>query len=174
MSRVSNSIMKISSLTYISVGIGGMLGASLRYFTRIWVQDTFSLFPWATFTITLTGAFLLSFLLFLPVTTEKVPTFISPVVTTGRLVAPTTFSPSTLAMIHLADAHSFILTGVTTGLLGAYTTFSTFTLEMIQLAETHLFISLTYMFFSIIGGLGCSFIGYKLARLIPKGGTRSW
>src|SRR5699024_2632671 len=142
MSGMSNSIMKTSSLTYISVGIGGMLGASLRYFISIWVQDTFSLFPWATFTVNLTGAFLLSFLLFLPITKEKIP--------------------------------PFILTGVTIGLLGAYTTFSSFSLEIIQFAETHLFISLTYMFFSIIGGLGCSFIFYNLARLIPNGGNRSW
>src|SRR5699024_2478417 len=141
MSRVSNSIMKISSLTYISVGIGGMLGASLRYFISIWVQDTFSLFPWATFTINLTVAFLLSFLLFLPITTEKLP--------------------------------PFSLTRVPTGLLVAYSTYSTFTLEMIPLAESHPLITFTYMFFSIIRGLGCSFIGYKLARLIPKGGHRS-
>src|SRR5699024_1876156 len=100
------------------------------------------LFAWATFTIDLTGAFLLSFLLFLPITKDKVP--------------------------------PFILTGVTTGLIGAYTSFSTFTLGMFKLAATHLFISFTYMILSIIGGLCCSFIGYKLARIIPKGGNRSW
>src|SRR5699024_10595303 len=120
MSGMSNSIMKTSSLTYISVGIGGMLGAALRYFISIWVEATLSLFPWATFAVNLTGAFLPSFLLSFPITKEKVP--------------------------------PFILTGVTTGLLGAYTTCSTFTLERIQLADTHVFISLTYMFFSIIGG----------------------
>src|SRR5688500_1911685 len=142
MSGMSNSIIKTSSLTHIRAVIGGMLGAPLPYCIATWVQATFSLLPWATLTVNLTAAFLLSFLLFLPITKEKVP--------------------------------PFIFTGVTTGLLGAYTTFSTFTLEMIHLAETHLFISLTYMFFSIIGGLGCSFIGYKLAHVIPKGGNRSW
>src|SRR5699024_6865066 len=108
MSRVSNSIMKKSSLTYISVGIGGMLGASLRYFISIWVRVTFSLFPWAIFSVNLTGAFLLSFLLFSPITKEKVPPFILTGVTTGLLGAYTTFSPFSLEMIQLAETQLFI------------------------------------------------------------------
>src|SRR5699024_2416548 len=108
MSRVSNSIMKTYSLTHISDGIGGMLGTSLRYFISIWVQDTYSFFLFPTFTVNLTGAFLLSFLLFLPITKEKVPPFILTGVTTGLLGAYTTFSTFTLEMIQLAETHLFI------------------------------------------------------------------
>src|SRR5699024_12308728 len=68
----------------------------------------FSLFPWATFTVNLTGAFLLSFLLFLPITKEKVPPFILTGVTTGLIGAYTTFSTFTLEMIQLAETHLFI------------------------------------------------------------------
>src|SRR5699024_12854506 len=108
MCRVSNSFMKTSSLTFISVGIGGTLCASLRYFICIWVQDTCSLFPWATFTVNLTGAFLLSFLLFLPITKEKIPPFILTGVTAGLVGAYTTFSTFTLDMIELSEPHLFI------------------------------------------------------------------
>lgn len=100
--------MKISILSYLSVGIGGMLGASLRYGLGIWFSDNTNIFPWATLTVNLSGAFLLSFLLFLPVTIKKVPPFILTGATTGILGAYTTYSTLTLEIVQLVETHLVI------------------------------------------------------------------
>ena len=59
---------------------------------------------------------------------------------------------------------------LTTGLLGAFTTFSTFSYETVKLVESGLpGLALLYICLSVLGGLCCSLIGFKLAN----GGEKS-
>ena len=95
-------------LQYLSVGIGGMTGAALRYLISLWLGSGTSLFPWATFAVNMSGAFLLSFLLFLPVTQKKVSPIILPGITTGLLGAYTTFSTLTIEIVQLFDGHAWL------------------------------------------------------------------
>lgn len=59
---------------------------------------------------------------------------------------------------------------LTTGLLGSFTTFSTFSYETVMLVHNGLFsLALLYICLSVLGGLCCSLIGFKLAN----GGKKS-
>lgn len=51
-----------------------------------------------------------------------------------------------------------------TGVIGSFTTYSTFALETVELWSNHVLLALTYMIFSICGGLAFCYIGYKLAN----------
>ncbi|MGM9951677.1 MAG: fluoride efflux transporter CrcB [Lysinibacillus sp.] len=54
---------------------------------------------------------------------------------------------------------------LTTGLLGSFTTFSTFSYETVKLVDNGLFgLAFLYIGLSVLGGLGCSLIGFKLAN----------
>src|SRR5258708_1665704 len=89
------------------VGVGGFLGANARFLLGNLVQQRVgTAFPWGTFGINITGAFLLG--LFLTLVTE-------------RLTVP--------------NASAWRLT-VAVGFVGAYTTFSTFEYETLALVQT--------------------------------------
>lgn|SRR5699024_740535 len=86
---------------YLAVGIGGMLGASVRFLISELLGDIGeSVFPWATFFVNVTGAFLLTFLLFLPVVKARLGEAVFVGLTTGMLGAYTTFS---LIIIEIHD-----------------------------------------------------------------------
>ena len=70
----------------------------------------------------------------------------------------------------LLQHHPRVKLALATGLLGSFTTFSTFSYETVMLVNNGLFnLALLYICLSILGGLGCSLIGFKLA----KGGKKS-
>lgn len=122
---------------YLAVGIGGMIGSCLRYLVSLLFQlGNVSEFPWATLTVNMSGAFLLTFLLFHPVIKSK----LSPIV----------------------------FTAMTTGLVGSYTTFSTITVETVMLWQVSYVTASVYIFLTFIGGLFCSYLGYKIACQITK------
>lgn len=78
---------------YLAVGIGGMLGASVRFLiSELFGNVGESGFPWATFFVNVTGALILTFLLFLPRVKARLGEAIFIGVTTGVLGAYTTFS----------------------------------------------------------------------------------
>lgn len=69
-----------------------------------------------------------------------------------RAVMPTWWSPS-------------VESGVVIGFLGALTTFSTFAGDLFKfLQHGQLLLLLTYGALSVLGGLGCLAIGYRLAN----------
>lgn len=60
------------------------------------------------------------------------------------------------------DATIFI--ALTTGLIGSYTTFSTLILELTFLLHSNLTIGISYISFTIIGGLFACYLGYIVAQ----------
>ncbi|MFC7442471.1 fluoride efflux transporter CrcB [Laceyella putida] len=52
-------------LTALTIGLGGSLGAVFRYWVSEWIKARCSprLFPWATFTVNVTGSFVMGILL---------------------------------------------------------------------------------------------------------------
>lgn len=93
-------------MTFLLVGIGGTLGALLRFQISRWVdkRPVFVDFPLATLLINVSGSFVLGWL-----------------TRSAALIWP-----------HLGSAPMLLLG---TGLCGAYTTFSTFTYEALMLFE---------------------------------------
>ncbi len=63
---------------------------------------------------------------------------------------------------------SVMLPALTTGIIGAYTTFSTIQLDFFILMETRFLLATAYLLFTIFGGLTASFLGYRVAQMIPR------
>ncbi len=57
--------------------------------------------------------------------------------------------------------------GLGTGLTGAFTTFSTFSVESVQLLSHNAALGMLYILSSVVGGLGLSLIGMRLAGERP-------
>jgi fluoride exporter len=87
----------------VGVAIAGAFGAAARYLLDGWISGRGSLFPWGTFVINITGAFLLGLLFTL--FTDRVPMqpWVRSAITTGFLGAYTTFSTLTLESAQLVQ-----------------------------------------------------------------------
>ncbi len=78
---------------YIAVGIGGVIGTILRYIiSSLFTTEPFATFPWATFIVNMTGAFLLTWVVFQPFFVRRLDPNIFVALTTGLLGSYTTFS----------------------------------------------------------------------------------
>lgn len=117
-------------MAWFLVGIGGMIGALLRYQVSRYINGRFDIkFPYQTLFVNLTGAFLLGWF------TSSLHRYLP----------------------HLGSAPMLLL-GV--GLCGAYTTFSTFSYEVITLIrENREWTALSYVLISGLGGFALSGIG---------------
>jgi CrcB protein len=99
--------------TVLAVGIGGIIGANLRWQVGEWVADRWATpFPWGTLLINLTGSFVIG--LYLTLVTER---FAGRPMTrlffaTGVLGAYTTFSTFAYEMVRLLQ-HGHLLTAAT-------------------------------------------------------------
>jgi fluoride exporter len=77
----------------VGVALGGALGASARYLLdRLIEQRSFSIFPWATFTINLTGCFLIGVITETLVDRHHLPAWIRIGLIVGVIGGYTTFS----------------------------------------------------------------------------------
>ena len=77
----------------VGVALGGALGASARYFLDHAIeQRSFSIFPWATFTINLTGCFLIGVVSASLVDRHHLPAWLRVGLVVGVLGGYTTFS----------------------------------------------------------------------------------
>jgi fluoride exporter len=120
----------------LAVGIGGGIGAILRYAVGFaFVQRFGPGFPWGTLAINVSGSFLIGIIAQLALTRSF------GVTPTVRLFAAT-------------------------GVLGGYTTFSTFSLDTIVLVGGGAFlVSAVYALGSVVAGVFGAYAGEILARL---------
>lgn len=78
---------------YIAVGIGGIVGTVLRYLISLtFTSEHFNSFPWATLIVNITGALLLTFIVFQPYFIRRLSTVNFVALTTGLIGSYTTFS----------------------------------------------------------------------------------
>jgi CrcB protein len=120
----------------LAVGIGGGIGAILRYAVGLaFVQRVGPGFPWGTFAINVSGSFLIGVIAQLALTRSF------GVTPTVRLFAAT-------------------------GVLGGYTTFSTFSLDTIVLVgDGAVSLSAAYALGSVAAGVLAAYAGQVLTRL---------
>jgi CrcB protein len=95
--------------TVILIGIGGFIGAILRYAIGGWVQDNFASFPFGTLFVNILGSFFLGLIMYLSeyqgVFSEEARVFL----TIGILGAFTTLSTFSYESFRLLDNSSLIL-----------------------------------------------------------------
>ena len=124
------------------VGIGGVVGALLRYLIKEkFIDFQFSLLGsilWGTLIVNISGSFILA-----------------------------AFMTLSLSRFKVSEAMRL---AVATGLLGAYTTFSTLCRETVNLAYNGFWwTAFTYAAFSVLLGLVAAFLGvYSIERLLNK------
>ena len=116
---------------YVAVGVGGIIGSSFRYLlSLLFLSKNFSGFTWGTLIANLTGAFLLTFILFYPYTKFKWNPTIFTALTTGVIGSYTTFSTITLEVVFLAKENLllmivYLLLTIVGGLLSSFVGFQT-------------------------------------------------
>lgn len=126
-------------MIYIAIGLGGVVGALLRYYLGITISNNIFIyaFPLGTLFINCLGAFILSWL---NVKFSKV------------------FKISEIYRL-----------AITTGLLGSFTTFSTFSTDTIILLNKGLIINaFLYVFLTLVIGLFMAYLGYSIANKTIK------
>jgi len=111
----------------LAVALGGALGASARYLLdHLIEQTTYSVFPWATFTINVTGCLLIGLCEAALVDRHHVPAWVRVGLLVGVLGGYTTFSTFAQESLQLVDARDlgvmllYTAGSVTTGVLAAY------------------------------------------------------
>jgi CrcB protein len=112
--------------TAVAIAVAGALGALARYGLEGAVARRASSFPWGTFVVNVSGAFLLGLVVTLLGERLTVASWIRAAVAIGFLGAYTTFSTLTLESYRLLETRSFALTAanmlgsVAAGLLALY------------------------------------------------------
>jgi CrcB protein len=90
----------------VGVALGGALGASARYgLDRFIEARSFAVFPWATFTINLTGCFLIGVIGESLVDRHHLPAWLRVGLIVGVIGGYTTFSTFAQEALALVDAH---------------------------------------------------------------------
>lgn len=112
---------------YLWIGLMGFLGTLTRYWLGGVVSArTASAFPWGTFVVNASGAFLLGFLATVGVERGLLPPTARIALTVGFLGAYTTFSTWTLETLRLLESGSYLLAllnvsgSVFAGILGVW------------------------------------------------------
>src|SRR5690625_4966967 len=105
---------------YLAVGIGGIIGTILRYLisSMCWMEQTAS-FPWSTYIVNVSGAFLLTFILFQPFFLKNLSPRVFIGLTTWLIGSYTTFSTLIVEIMFLwNEATSLALLYLSTTILG--------------------------------------------------------
>ncbi len=130
--------------TLLLVGLGGFVGTAVRYAVEAALPAAPDRWPWATFLINVTGAFILAALL------------------------------QTLIVLGPDDGwRRRVRLGVGTGVLGGYTTYSTFMIEAARLGEAEQYLmSFGYVAASLMLGVAAALAGMALVDTLH--GRRQW
>lgn len=117
--------------TLLVIGLGGAVGTGVRYIIEAAFPAAPGGWPWATFLINITGAFILAALL------------------------------ETLSRSGPDDGwRRRVRLGVGTGVLGGYTTYSSFMVEATLLGDTgHYLVAVGYVAASVLLGLAAAWVG---------------
>jgi CrcB protein len=94
---------------YGVIALGGFAGGDSRYALGLVWPEKPGVFPWTTFGINVSGAFVLALLLVLILEAWDAPTWLRPLVGTGFLGAFTTFSAVAFALDRFAAADEWLL-----------------------------------------------------------------
>jgi len=123
-------------LLILLVGVGGFIGAVMRYLMTNWVQDVLHTLSWpyGTLAVNLTGCLLIGLL-------------------AGLTETRSLLTPETRALLLV-------------GVLGGFTTFSTFSYETFQLLrDGQLLSAFSSVGLQVCVGLAAVWIGYSVSRL---------
>jgi CrcB protein len=112
---------------FVAVGLGALLGANLRYILSSWIANRFGAdFPYGTFLINVSGAFVIGLLLAAALFRAGVHPNLRLFAITGFLGGYTTFSSYTWEALTLADDRAwlrfalYVLGSNLIGLLGVW------------------------------------------------------
>jgi fluoride exporter len=90
----------------LAVALGGAAGASARYALDRWIESrSFAVFPWSTFTINVTGCFLIGLVVAALVDRHHLPAWLRVGASVGVLGGYTTFSTYAQETLGLVEAH---------------------------------------------------------------------
>ena len=111
----------------VGVALGGALGASARYALDRFIEArSFAIFPWATFTVNLTGCFLIGVISASLVDRHHLPAWLRIGFVVGVIGGYTTFSTFAQEALTLVDAHdvaiaiTYIAGSVGIGIVAVY------------------------------------------------------
>jgi len=109
------------------VALGGAIGASARYsLDKLIEQRSNAVFPWATFTINITGCFLIGLITAALVERQHLPAWVRIGLVVGVIGGYTTFSTFAQEALELGEVHhvlaalGYILASVGLGVLAVY------------------------------------------------------
>ena len=103
-------IQEVAALVVILIALGGAAGSVTRYVVDTWISErAASAFPWGTFVINMSGAFLLGTLFALAIERDVLPASVRPTLMIGFLGAYTTFSTLTLETWRLIEGGATLL-----------------------------------------------------------------
>ena len=94
--------------TVVGISVAGAAGALARYGIEGWISRRATAFPWGTFVVNISGAFLLGLLFTLLTERFVVAPWLRSAVTIGFLGAYTTFSTLTLETFRLVEDGSYL------------------------------------------------------------------
>ncbi|KHD85388.1 fluoride efflux transporter CrcB [Heyndrickxia ginsengihumi] len=98
------------ALTYLFVGIGGVIGAILRYTVGLLFQHIWNgAFPLPTLTINLIGCFILGWLTSYAGRRNILPPYVMTGITTGIIGSFTTFSTFSVETVQLFQSSQWLL-----------------------------------------------------------------
>jgi CrcB protein len=112
---------------FLGVAIGGAIGASARYgLDRLIEARSSAVFPWSTFTINVTGCFLIGVITATLVERHHLPAWLRVGLVVGAIGGYTTFSTFAQEALDLADFHHaalglvYVVASVAFGLAAVY------------------------------------------------------
>ncbi len=91
----------------LAISFGGVLGGTARYGVEQLIPLAYDGFPWGTYVVNVSGAFVLGFLLVLILERRSPRRYLRPFLAIGFLGSFTTFSTWMLEVQQLADAGRF-------------------------------------------------------------------
>ena len=111
----------------VGVALGGALGASARYgLDRLIERSSNAVYPWSTFTINVTGCFLIGLISATLVDRHHLPGWLRIGLVVGVVGGYTTFSTFAQEALDLNDIHhagvalAYVVASVTLGLVAVY------------------------------------------------------